>query len=150
MTKEPKWQKCGHVYVSGKNLPRGYQYAQMPTVGHVDGEAVKVFFSTRNSRNQSLPAFAEGVIAESIEWSLPFSGPILDLGKPGAFDDSGVMPSWVVEHEGREILYYVGWNLSSPARYRLAIGAMVAIVEFGCHLEFCGAEERSSQSKPFI
>jgi hypothetical protein len=48
------------------------------------------------------------------------------LGKPGAFDDSGVMPSCVVNDRGRKYLYYTGWNLAVTVPYTLSVGLAVS------------------------
>jgi hypothetical protein len=54
------------------------------------------------------------------------SEPVLSLGEPGTFDDSGVMPSWMI-HNGDELwLYYIGWNVSSTVPYRLSIGLAIS------------------------
>jgi hypothetical protein len=48
--------------------------------------------------------------------------PLLELGDLGAFDDSGVMPTWLVSHDGLRHLYYIGWNLGVTVPFRNAIG----------------------------
>jgi hypothetical protein len=52
--------------------------------------------------------------------------PVLSLGEPGTFDDSGVMPSWLVENGDELWLYYIGWNVSSTVPYRLSIGLSIS------------------------
>jgi hypothetical protein len=48
--------------------------------------------------------------------------PALDIGEPGTFDDSGVSPVSLVEHGGRLLLYYIGWQLGVKVRYTLLMG----------------------------
>jgi hypothetical protein len=52
--------------------------------------------------------------------------PVLSLGAPGTFDDSGVMPSSLVQHQGEQWLYYVGWNVLNTVPYRQAIGLAIS------------------------
>jgi hypothetical protein len=52
--------------------------------------------------------------------------PVLGLGPPGAFDDCGVMPSWIVDAGGQLRMYYIGWNVPTTVPYRLAIGIAVS------------------------
>ena len=52
--------------------------------------------------------------------------PIFDVGEPGTFDDNGVNPVCLVEHEGRKYLYYVGWQLGVKVRYYLFVGLAVS------------------------
>jgi hypothetical protein len=50
----------------------------------------------------------------------------MELGRRGAFDDSGVMPSCIVNAGERKYLYYTGWNQGVTVPYRLAIGLAVS------------------------
>jgi hypothetical protein len=50
----------------------------------------------------------------------------LELGKLGAFDDSGVMPSSIVNYNGLKYLYYTGWNLRKSVPYQNSIGIAVS------------------------
>jgi hypothetical protein len=50
---------------------------------------------------------------------------VLGLGSPGCFDDSGAMPSWIVQAGNEMRLYYTGWNVGTTVPYRNAIGIAV-------------------------
>src|SRR5262249_18143285 len=52
--------------------------------------------------------------------------PLLPLGRQGTFDDSGIMPSWLVTTETRKYLYYVGWNREVSVPYLVSIGLAVS------------------------
>ena len=52
---------------------------------------------------------------------------VLPLGKLGTFDDSGIMPSWLVNHNGNKYLYYIGWNPQVTVSYRLSIGLAISV-----------------------
>src|SRR5262249_5486989 len=52
--------------------------------------------------------------------------PVLDLGALGAFDDAGVMPSWIIGDGNSLRLFYVGWSLRRSVPYHLAIGLAVS------------------------
>jgi len=52
--------------------------------------------------------------------------PLLDLGRLGTFDDSGVMPCSVVTDGASKYLYYTGWNRGVSVPYRNAIGVAVS------------------------
>ncbi len=52
--------------------------------------------------------------------------PVLDLGKPGAFDDNGVVPISVVRN-GQELrLYYVGFQIKSDVPYTMLGGLAIS------------------------
>jgi hypothetical protein len=51
---------------------------------------------------------------------------VLDIGEPGTFDDNGVLPSSVVEHDGKLLLYYNGFQLGVKVRYWIFAGLAVS------------------------
>lgn len=54
------------------------------------------------------------------------SGPCLDIGENGAFDDNGVMPISVVEQAGHLYLFYAGFQLQTKIRYTIFAGLAVS------------------------
>jgi hypothetical protein len=53
-------------------------------------------------------------------------GPILALGKPGTFDDCGVMPSCIVNHKNLKYMYYIGWNVRSTIPFHNSVGLAIS------------------------
>jgi hypothetical protein len=47
---------------------------------------------------------------------------VIGFGKPGTFDDEGLMPAWVLEDGERILLYYSGWNRRCTVPYHNATG----------------------------
>lgn len=43
--------------------------------------------------------------------------PTLDIGRPGTFDDNGVVPSCMIDISGQKYLYYFGFQLVEKVRY---------------------------------
>jgi hypothetical protein len=43
--------------------------------------------------------------------------PYLDIGRPGTFDDNGVLPSCILNSDGKYYLYYCGFQLVDKIRY---------------------------------
>jgi hypothetical protein len=52
--------------------------------------------------------------------------PVLDLGAPGLFDDSGVNPSCLVDIAGKKHFYYIGWQRCERVPYMLFAGLAMA------------------------
>lgn len=48
--------------------------------------------------------------------------PLLSLGRPGAFDDCGVMPHCVLDVDGVIYMYYTGWSLAVVVPFLFYIG----------------------------
>jgi hypothetical protein len=54
------------------------------------------------------------------------AAPVLRAGELGAFDDSGVSSSAVVEHGGRLYLYYTGWTKGVTVPFYVFLGLAVS------------------------
>jgi hypothetical protein len=74
-----------------------------------DAEVVDVYVTGRDSRNRS----RIGLITIDPQHPAPPLGisdaPVFDIGEPGAFDENGVSYPWIVEADGVQYMYYVGW-----------------------------------------
>jgi hypothetical protein len=51
---------------------------------------------------------------------------VLDLGKPGTFDEHGVMPSCAVRAGSRILLYYSGWSRAASVPYNNSTGLAIS------------------------
>ncbi len=121
-----QWEKLGLLWKPSGDLAWAQSHAQIPVVHVSNSNRWQVFLSTRDgeckSRIGRLWVDASGVpTAERFD-----PGPVLSLGEPGAFDDSGVMPSWIVDVDGALWMYYVGWNVPKTVPYRLSIGLAIS------------------------
>ena len=123
------WKKLGLIFVANGQAPWAHSHAFLPTpLLKPDGNIrVYVAFLDRHRVGRIGYVDVDGrdprrVLAVSPE-------PVLDVGEPGTFDDNGVTPVSIVEHAGKQYLYYAGWQLGVKVRYYLFTG--VAISEDG-------------------
>ena len=102
-------------------------HAMVPVADWRHDDVYRIYFSGRDPQNRSLVGYAE-VDLNDPHTVLRFSEkPVLGLGALGCFDDNGVTPSWIVDHEGRKYLYYIGWNKGSTVRMALVAGLAVSV-----------------------
>jgi hypothetical protein len=98
----------------------------MPTA-YVNNEGnITILFSTRDEENKSR---ISSIIVSSKNPAKLISDStsiILDIGKNGSFDDSGVMPSSLVKVGSRYYLYYIGWNERKTIPYHNSIGLAIS------------------------
>ena len=121
------WIKKGLIYKPNGELEWSVSHAQLPVADHLQKEKiVRVYFSTRNKEGRSLPAYID-LDENNLSAILGISKqPILPLGELGTFDDCGVMPSWLVNHQGKKYLYYIGWNVRNTIPYHNAVGLAIS------------------------
>jgi hypothetical protein len=121
-----RWEKRGLVYAVDERLPWATSHAQIPTVAGVRDDALRILFSSRDSQNRSRIARLD-VRSEAPSDILHVeSQPVLQLGATGTFDDCGMMPSSVVEHDGVHYLYYIGWNVRNTVPYHNSVGLAIS------------------------
>jgi predicted GH43/DUF377 family glycosyl hydrolase len=121
-----KWQKKGLIFAVDNNYDWMVSHAQVPLVDKVSEDILRIYFGTRDSQNRTLTTFIE-VEADNPQNILYIHDkPILSLGRLGCFDDSGVMPSDIISYDGKKYFYYLGWNVGSSVRYRVANGLAIS------------------------
>ena len=121
-----KWIKKGLIYAVDGRLPWGNSHAQIPTVESKDQSCLSVLFASRDESNRSHIGQL-GLNSNDIGQVISVRAqPILSLGEIGTFDDCGVMPSCVVEHNGCRYLYYIGWNVRSTVPYHNSVGLAIS------------------------
>ena len=122
-----RWKKLGLVIRPSGTHEWMRSHAMVPVAEWRHGDVYRVYFSGRDSQNRSHIGYAE-LDLNRPETTLRFSEkPVLGLGTLGCFDDNGVTPSWIINHqEGRTYLYYIGWNQGTTVRMHLFAGLAIS------------------------
>jgi hypothetical protein len=122
-----KWKKQGIIFVpeAGKSDLMS-SHAAIPFAEVYNKEMLRIYFSSRNRNGKSLPFSLDVDLNEPSRILSVSSEPLFCLGELGTFDDSGIMPSCVVQDKGRKYLYYIGWNPQVSVSYRLSIGLAIS------------------------
>ena len=102
-----------------KGLIFDKHHAQLPTPILIDDKIV-MYYSTKKNNLSTIGMF-------EVKVSNPFQKikedtEALNLGEKGLFDDSGVMPSCIINKKNDLFLFYSGWNLKINIPYSHAIG----------------------------
>lgn len=118
--------KKGLIFGVDGRYPWSQTHAQIPSPDLLPNGRIRIYYSTRDNLNRSLTSFIEVSADDPQEILYQHPKPILEFGELGCFDDSGVMPSSVVTHNGKKYLFYCGWNTSTTVRYRNCIGLAVS------------------------
>ena len=119
------WKKKNLIFQPSGEFGWMMTHAQVPTV-HLMKDRFRVFFSTRNSVGKSLTACIDLDKNNPSIIKQLYEKPVLDFGKPGTFDDDGVMPSYVLSQNDQLFLYYSGWNQRVSVPYHNAMGLAVS------------------------
>ena len=121
-----KWEKKGLIFAPDHNYDWMVSHAQVPLVDRVDDNTLRIYFGTRDKHNRTVTTYIEVAAEDPSHVSYVHDQPVLGLGELGCFDDSGAMPSWIVDRGSLKYLYYTGWNTSTTVPYRNSIGLAVS------------------------
>ena len=120
------WQKKGLIFKVDKNADWMQTHAQLPTADLIGDNKLRIYFCTRNNKNMSFTTYLDVMADNPKNICYVHDKPILDLGKLGCFDESGIMPSWIINHDDKKYLYYIGWNIGASIRYRVSLGLAIS------------------------
>jgi hypothetical protein len=120
------WEKKGRILsIEDFNEIKWMQsHLQVPVIMDLENGNYRLYFNSRYE-GKSLPTFVE-IDKETLEIVCKNSNPLLELGKPGMFDDSGVMVSSVIKYDNKIYMYYIGWNEQVSVSYQNAIGLAIS------------------------
>jgi len=127
-----RWRRLGLIFDPARHqLPFGCSsYAQSPQA-LVLHDRVRVYFSTRtvdaaNGKYLSHVAYAD--FDRSMRTLLQVSShPVMPLGSLGAFDEHGIFPISVLQHEDQVLAYTTGWSRRVSVSVETSIGLAESI-----------------------
>ncbi len=125
-----QWKKLGLVYRPPRDGGWRHIYGQAPAVIELK-DRIRVFFAVRPEKD------AEGLFKANMAWvdvarDDPTSiigeapGPILTYGRPGTFDEHGLMPSCLNWSDGVLRMYYCGWMRLVGVPYAVSNGIAIS------------------------
>jgi hypothetical protein len=119
-----EWKKMGRIFVpSGEGFFK--THAARPVPCQLSDDVLRIFFSSRDHDDRMLPTFID-VEADNPGNILHVAEqPLVGLGDPGTFDDSGVTLGSIIVRDGDASLYYTGWKRRrSSVSFELSIGML--------------------------
>lgn len=97
-------------------------HASVPFADLLVDDLYRVYFTTRDKKNQSYTAYIDINILKPNSIVNISTDPVLYPGALGEFDDSGAMGSWLTRNGDNCYMYYQGWNLGVTVPFRNSIG----------------------------
>jgi hypothetical protein len=120
-----RWAEREQIFNVDGRFPWMAHHAAAPLPDIPGEDRLRVYFGPRDAEERTRVACFEADPGDPARVLHVHDRPSLDLGRPGAFDDSGAMPSGLLHDGGDTYLYYIGWNRRVTVPYGLAIGLAV-------------------------
>ena len=121
------WKKCGLIWSPEAGSDKFHRYGILPVPIYIkEHNIVRVFFGSAD-KNIHSKIYSLDLNPDNLNEVIRPPGKIkLDIGKPGTFDDSGVVPSYVIRIKDNLILYTVGFQRAEKVPYILFAGIAVS------------------------
>lgn len=117
----PRWEKRGLIFArTGGEFFKSHTTRPIP---HLLGDGtLRIFFFSRCANDTMHPTFIDVDAADPSRVLSISEFPIMPLGRPGTFDDSGISPGSILHVGGRTLAYYTGWKRRRLVNFELSIG----------------------------
>lgn len=119
------WKKTGFLFAPPAGDTWMQSYAQVPTVLVME-DRLRVYFSSRPHKKLSLTSFVDLDREDFSNILYIHPDPIIKQGRPGTFDEHGVMPASVVADGDTVYLYYSGWQQAVSVPYNNYTGLAIS------------------------
>lgn len=127
MIRGMRWKKLGLVYGANGERPWARSHAMIPTPIRLDANTIRVFVTFCDQDGIGRPGYVDVSTQSPTRVIRVSPEPLLDIGRPGTFDENGVLAcSVVAAPDGRLLMYYAGFELGTRIRYRLLTGLAIS------------------------
>ena len=118
-----KWEKKGLIYrPSGNGTLKTHATRPIPVL--LSNSTLRLFYSSRDDDDRMLPAYIDVDPRNPLRVISAEEKPLIDIGIPGTFDDSGVTVTSALEYGGQLFFYYSGWKRRRVTSFDLSIGVL--------------------------
>lgn len=121
--------KRGNLIIKAEGQREWMQsHIQVPYVYEMS-DRIRVFFTTRprpkDGQYNAVTAYMDLNKKEPFDLLSISEEPIISNGKPGLFDEFGIMPGPIIKMKNEWWMYYEGWSRSQSVPYNHAIGIAI-------------------------
>ncbi len=126
IVKTMNWVKEGLIYCPDGSSAWAKQYASLPIPFLIAPDRLRIFLSLCDENMIGRVGYVD-VDPANPKTILDISRePILDIGRPGRFDENGLIASCVLSVGDKLYMYYVGYQLGQKVRYYQFAGLAIS------------------------
>jgi predicted GH43/DUF377 family glycosyl hydrolase len=125
MSGAQRWIKKGLIFAPEGNFDWLCSHAALPVADRING-VYRIYFSGRDKHARAQVGYFEIDLVAPEKVLRLSEKPVIGLGPLGAFDDSGVTTSWIVNHGQKKYHYYSGWSLGVTVPFYFFVGLAIS------------------------
>lgn len=131
------WEKLGLVYSAKGNGGWKDNSALTPTAFYLNEDVIRVYAGFRDVRGVSRIGYVDISSKDPMHVVKVSESPVLDTGRPGMFDDNGVILGDVVRVANEVRMYYVGFQLVGKVKFLAYSGLAISTDGGNSFVRYC-------------
>ena len=122
-----RWRKLGIVWSANGKSEWAISHAMGPTPFILNENVIRVYITCLDEKGRGRPGYVDVSPHDPTRILSIAQNSLIDIGKPGTFDDNGLMAISVVRCNSNLVfMYYAGFELCKHIRYRIFTGLAVS------------------------
>jgi hypothetical protein len=121
-----KWTKLGLIFCAAGQSEWMVSGGRAPVPLCLGGDIYRVYFASYDSDGRGRIFSLELNINDPSRILNLVTEPIIDLGRVGYYDDNGIIPSDILEVDGKLYLYTIGFSLKNKVIFDAATGLAIS------------------------
>lgn len=120
------WKKLGHIFCAEQQTDLMYTGGRAPIARHLKDDLFEIYFASYAN------VMSGSVFKMIIDINNPTkiielkTDPLLVKGNVGFYDDNGIIPSCVLDHDDKVYLYTIGFSLKNKIIFDAASGLAIS------------------------
>lgn len=121
-----KWIKKGLIYGPDGSSNWAKHSALQPTAVMLNENVIRVYAGFRDDLGRGRVGYVDLDSVDPSKVLQISEHPVLDIGNPGTFDSNGIVPTCVLRHKNKILLFYAGYQIPNDVRFLVFGGLAVS------------------------
>ena len=108
-----EWEKLGQIFCADNNSSKMVTGGRAPVPRHLGDDLFEIYFASYDGNMRGRIYRLKIDINDPATVIELETDPLIDLGNIGFYDDNGIIPSCMMEHDNKLYLYTIGFSLKN-------------------------------------
>jgi hypothetical protein len=120
------WQKLGRLFCANHNTDIMVSGGRTPIALHIKDDLYRIYFGAYDEEMRGKIYSLDIDLKQPSKITNLVTDPIIDRGNIGFYDDNGIIPSSIVNHDNQIYLYTIGFSLKNKIIFDAATGLAIS------------------------
>ena len=119
------WIKLGKIYCAENDNEFMKTAGRAPVPRWIEGDIFEIYFASQDAEMRGRIFKLTINITNPTKVIEITTDPIVDMGNVGFFDDNGIIPSCILDHDNKVFLYTIGFSLKNKILFDASCGLAI-------------------------